>query len=862
MSTLILYLHIIIATSYYISPNQLDWHQAEDFCIQHCGSHLASIHDSAQNNELISLIQSAVSDIMLNIPSTMDTYIGLHDTNGNGNWAWSDGSSFDYGNDIWMTNNPNYIGAPICVQMEGSDNSYQWNDVKCNDTTTPVIFACNSCDSVITKYAMDDTRHNRGHNAEFCNTRFGTELMSFHSQADWDEGVRLCRLINEQSSLTLGYNGADMEDDCHVGLYRISDTVLIFEDGTSWDWATNLNAYPWNNVPDTSLDYFRITRAYALGATGSGSLQWALCNMPSETCYASRWSVIISTSWSFTQCQITSSYASNALIMLEAKRWNNHGQNIAFEMMFTMNEINPSQSSDDPSTAGIVWHVDNTCSHYYYIGINDFDDSVFFATVKNDVMKVIHSQSLPFTYWTATYYALKATVTTSNTFNIYVNNALILSNVVGSIDEVDATNGYIGIKNTRSSIIVKSLFVSGDVISEPTNDAVHWFGPCDTTTLQPTNPSVNPTESPSFVPTKRPTNAPIIPGSPTKSPVLPEAIVCGERLIGPYDNAPISFEVVMPYEGYLEFDASLSDPLTISQLSVVFAVTSVASDADHDGIIAFEDTAPGTYTFTIVAHNGVNQMYDVQTSCHGIHTTVSNRIASTVAVKTAASDDNMFGIPENQLKFAFILIGLAVLCLICAVALSCLIKYQHKKKNTEETDVDIASGDVIIGNVMKVQPVVSDVDDIGVMLVKSWVSETVGLPQHVDRFIQNGFDSFKTIKRIHNEQELMEIGITKRGHVKVIMAEIRALQNPEGEQGHARIQSRYTVEGGTMSMEMATRPSITQSNQYEDMYGSFGTPKENKTITGGNTTRGKGGTDGNTLNGQGTQQGVAQTHKI
>eukprot|EP01083_Nonionella_stella_P006448 18716_1 len=528
--------HLCITSTipYYISPNLLDWHQAEDFCAQHCNSNLASIHSEAQNNELIALIQNIASDPMINIPSTIDTYIGLIDSNGNGNWAWSDGSSFDYGNDLsggkgpWDTSNPNSNSNPICVQIEGND---KWNDVECNDAFTPVIFACNSCDGVLTKTAMEETRDNYEDNKVRCANKFGTELLSFHSQSDWDEATRLCRLINEQSSIGLGPRGADLEDDCHIGLYLRSNGQITFDDGSTFYWPGDFG-YPWDDTLPTQSDpctriKWDANPVYSLSKAWCSDNQWALCNMPSEICYQSRWTAVSGTGWSFNKppCQVSNSYASNqnALIMLEDRRWNNNGQNIVFEMLYTMNAVNPSQSNTEPSTAGIVWHVDNSCANYYYFGISVYDDTVFIAQVKHGVVNVIHSQSLSFSYSTGTYYSLKVAVSASNRFSIYANSALLISNAAGSDDfsALDTTNGYIGIKNMRSSVIVKSLFVSGEPIVETSNDAATWFDACAVPTEVPTDdPTASPTERPSDNPTLKPSDNPTLKpsGNPTQKP--------------------------------------------------------------------------------------------------------------------------------------------------------------------------------------------------------------------------------------------------------------------------------------------------------------------------------------------------------
>ena len=65
---------------------RIDWHQAEDCCVA-WGGHLAILH-SAETN-------SALNDIRI---TDRNTWIGLNDIASEGNFAWTDRSSYDYSN--------------------------------------------------------------------------------------------------------------------------------------------------------------------------------------------------------------------------------------------------------------------------------------------------------------------------------------------------------------------------------------------------------------------------------------------------------------------------------------------------------------------------------------------------------------------------------------------------------------------------------------------------------------------------------------------------------------------------------------------------------------------------------------------
>merc|ERR1712129_402390 len=67
--------------------------------------------------------------------------------------------------------------------------------------------------------------------------------------------------------------------------------------------------------------------------------------------------------------------------------------------------------------------------------------------------------------------------------------------------------------------------------------------------------------------------------------------------------------------------------------------------------------------------------------------------------------------------------------------------------------------------------------------IKQWLTETVELPQYLDTFITNGFESMDFIKAIPNREELTEIGITTKGHQLRIMSAIQKLNENKKQNG-------------------------------------------------------------------------------
>ena len=108
----------------------ITWNEADEYCLDTYGTHLASIHSETDNN---------------NAFMTLDTsewaWIGLTDVICENLFLWNDGSPVDYTNwESISSNEPNNLGNEDCshIWKQGT-----WNDLKCDDNTRVSRFICN-----------------------------------------------------------------------------------------------------------------------------------------------------------------------------------------------------------------------------------------------------------------------------------------------------------------------------------------------------------------------------------------------------------------------------------------------------------------------------------------------------------------------------------------------------------------------------------------------------------------------------------------------------------------------------------------------------------------------------------------------
>eukprot|EP01083_Nonionella_stella_P139193 424101_1 len=419
-------------------------------------------------------------------------------------------------------------------------------------------------------------------------------------------------------------------------------------------------------------------------------------------------------------------------------------------------------------------------------------------------------------------------------------------------------------------------------------------------TIRPTTaPTTQPIKPPTNAPTRRPTDAPITPGSPTRSPTPPtpspsrspslhpaarptdtvpsprtpyhHTISCGGEMSGPYNNAPISFHVDMPYNGDLTFDASGSFPLTITSLSVVFGATPIGYDTDNDGIVILEDAIAGVYTFTVIAEHGTNQRYDVEVSCDATNEnpTESPSVAIESTRTTVSGDSGEFETKVQPMPvYMYAIIGCsALICCVCLIVGPAL--YWYKKRNTDymhnnesaaaQDSVQMADTNFTNQNRITRTPGHGYREEIRAQTLLDWFTYVVGLPQYHALFIEYGFDSFRFVKRSQDAQQIRDMGIDNEEHISEIMYAIRNHDGPNGvmmdgielERNSAKFQTAgagernisklpFTVEGPSGIEDCIMR---RESDNFDEMFvdvdeNSVSKSEQNKANLHEETTKG------------------------
>eukprot|EP01084_Bolivina_argentea_P244918 410193_1 len=784
------FLHVfwlISVESYYVSLNTFEFQVAETYCVEHCGSHLASIHNINDYNQLTNTIQNITSANAINL-NAESTFIGLNDITTNNNYVWTDNSPVDYiipniGGYPYANSEPNGLGQ--CIAIDSTDNLLYDK----SNTETNTMFACNHCNGVLTKYVILDDAADQykiyTSQKTACEDTFGTTLASLHSTTDVSDTYRLA--ITSMSQQTQGTGNGQ---GCWIGLYdnNIVNNIhynYSFTDGTTFDFGNDLSGsvYPWsanNNEPDGGISGYctqmRKAANFEWADTTCDQTRKAICNYPSEICYATQWTVIdgIIGDWKLKPCQLILSFQNRNRIIIGNKRWYNGDKALVIEYMFTINNF------DNSSSGGVILHQNIICDTYYYIGINPVDATVF-VTVQNETYMNLNiiNEPLQFVYQVGTFYLLRIEILNGFIF-VYVNNNMLINNQqIGLIDNGDGMSPYIGINNIKSDIIAKSLFISGSVIYESNTEIMilSWFESC---TSQPTMlptvlPTIVPTVLPTIVPTTHPsTNPTIIPTfNPTKTPTHRPTLVLLPT-IKPKENEYI--------------------PITTDSKINAIDQTSVIKDSDNSFyiilIIFICLICVCSFCLIFFMYQKMKKQKQSQSDIININHNISNEYGKEIKLSVIQNKPmdtlNNSNIEQNS---------------------SHVIGELNREANDDDnTDYITPNGnrtdELIIGDDENETPDGTDdnttdegdyantnncneVDDEDIqrkystpqydelLRVKQWLQNVVKLPQYYDNFAGNGYESLQIIHAISNVSELAEIDIVLKEHQKQIMDKIQ-----------------------------------------------------------------------------------------
>ena len=138
----------------------------------------------------------------------------------------------------------------------------------------------------------------------------------------------------------------------------------------------------------------------------------------------------------------------------------------------------------------------------------------FVANGERDCTPLQWVGSNPVTLTPNTYYTLAVQVRNGNNFSVAVDGTFYIDGFVdgeGEFGRDDELSGRLGIWHAYTPVIIKSLFVSGTMVTESTDDYVFCSPPTQSPSMSPTwltePPTLNPTNGPSLAPSIDPSSS-------------------------------------------------------------------------------------------------------------------------------------------------------------------------------------------------------------------------------------------------------------------------------------------------------------------------------------------------------------------
>ena len=468
-SAIIIILQIFNVQSYWISQNRFTWSRASWYCQTICNSNLASFHSESDYLEARHLVNNSLSHSL----NSHSIWIGLHDISSEGNFEWSDGSSFDYGTDIsggkypWASSGePNNVGEEDCVALfvRTDQHHLRWNDESC--TSSLNRFMCNSCENVLDKYHVIDVRlawSDWNTANQDCQLSYNTTLASIHNENDLEYVQHLCNATGPPNNR------------CWLGLKRInSDSdIFIWSDNTEWDFGNDISGgiWPWANYynPPEPNNYNNEEECVEIREENYGNgkeFVWNddkcsnqreayICNKPSEICYfgkdRNQWMSIIEPgiyaeyirSTVNDYCAITSD--DNNFALMKDRKWSIINIPIRIEYIFSISQVLTVSNN-----IGITVHFDQICNYSYY-GVSIINGEIYYQ-----------GQSYGYNVIFGRYYAMELMITLG--INGWIDTDLYFDyNHLGtkSVNVNDFNYLYFGLRNINMSMEGKSLYISG-----------------------------------------------------------------------------------------------------------------------------------------------------------------------------------------------------------------------------------------------------------------------------------------------------------------------------------------------------------------------------------------------------------------
>ena len=183
--------------------------EADNYCMSHYGTHLASIHSETQN-DMIALIYQEID-------AFDGAWLGLHPDGSNSEFVWRDDSSVSYMNFGLGSTHESAYGFDLCSLMD--ENYYpMWNLIGCSYSKS--AFICNrpTMEIVTDLYVGINFYNNLGgvyytwdDAEEYCINTHGTHLASILDETQREEAMTIRDAFGYCLSLAISLNDKNNE---------------------------------------------------------------------------------------------------------------------------------------------------------------------------------------------------------------------------------------------------------------------------------------------------------------------------------------------------------------------------------------------------------------------------------------------------------------------------------------------------------------------------------------------------------------------------------------------------------------------------------------------------------------------------
>eukprot|EP01083_Nonionella_stella_P280704 954912_1 len=156
--------------------------------------------------------------------------------------------------------------------------------------------------------------------------------------------------------------------------------------------------------------------------------------------------------------------------------------------------------------------------------------------------------------------------------------------------------------------------------------------------------------------------------------------------------------------------------------------------------------------------------------------------------RSTFDEEDASGVTNSSTQQMYVMVGVAIgsscITFICMVL---VYRWYTLRGKRVKKLTDMMNGKNYAGHEVEVDAKTNKDDED---LVRVWLSSIIVLPQYYHSFITNGYDTLKFISRISDVSELIDIGITAKGHQRQIMSaiEILAVQYTEKQNDEIELQ--------------------------------------------------------------------------